>query len=233
MPKNLYKNKISTATITDQVDNILRRMILTGELTGNQQIKERELSEMLNVSTTPIKESLRRLEAEGLIYRKPRVGTFVSNFSKEVMLQTVFMRSALDGVAAFFACKNASDEELEELGQVVLDMEKSAKDDADSSVVRKQNELFHDKIRQCANNSYLSLLLSNMAQIDQLFRDLALTKQPVEVKRSFSEHQAIYMAISDRNAEEAERLMNSHVRRIAINIINKGHKTPCEETKEE
>lgn len=216
---NKYRDQIETGTITNQVDNILRKMILRGELKGSQQIKERELSQMLNVSTTPIKEALRRLEAEGLIYRKPRVGTFVSDFSKEVMLQIVFMRSALDGVAAYFACKNAADEEIESLGGLIREMKDLTDRGADSSLISQKNECFHDEIRDCAKNDYLTNLIHNMHEIDQIFRELALTHKPAEIKRSFAEHEAIYQAIKKRDSAEAERLMNSHVRRVAEYVV--------------
>ncbi len=214
-----YKDRIESTTLTEQIDIILRKMILKGEIKGGQQIKERELGKMLNVSTTPIKEALRSLEVEGLIYRKPRVGTFVSDFSKDIMLQIVFMRSALDGVAAYFACKNATNEEIENLEEIILEMKEASSQGMDSDVVRKQNETFHNEIRNCAKNDFLYGLVNNMHQIDQIFRELALSQKPVEMKRSYNEHEAIFQAIKRRDATEAERLMNSHVRRVAEDVL--------------
>lgn len=213
-------NLIDTVPIRDQVASVLRKMILTGELKGNQQIRERDLSKMLNVSTTPIKEALRLLQAEGLIYTKPRSGTFVSNFSKEEMMQVVFMRSALDGIAAYFAAKLASDEDLEELGQIIGHIKKLTNEAGSLDEISIHNELFHETIRDFAQNDYMKNLIHSMREIDHMFRELALNKEPVELKRSFEDHEAIYLAIRNRDAEKAECLMNIHIRRVAKYVVD-------------
>jgi DNA-binding GntR family transcriptional regulator len=100
---------VEAIPIRDQVVEIIREMILNGELKPEQQLSERQLGRELHVSTTPIKEAFRILQSEGLLYSVPRKGSFVSEFSKRNVLQTVYIRGAMEGVAAYFACQNITD----------------------------------------------------------------------------------------------------------------------------
>ena len=112
---------IESKPLREQVADIVRGMILRGDLKAGEQISERTIGQMLNVSTTPVKEAFRSLQAEGLIYTSPRRGSFVSEISIDNMLEIAFMRSSLEGVAAYYAAKNATDSHLAEMGRI-LDM---------------------------------------------------------------------------------------------------------------
>lgn len=103
---------VEAIPIREQVADIIRKMIVNGELKADQQISEREISQMLMVSTTPVKEAFRVLQSEGLLYSIPRKGSYISKLSRKNILQTVFMRGALEGVAAFFAARNATYNEI-------------------------------------------------------------------------------------------------------------------------
>lgn len=96
---------IESKPLREQVADIVRGMILRGEIKAGEQISERTIGQMLHVSTTPVKEAFRSLQAEGLIYTRPRRGSFVSEISIDNMLEIAFMRSALEGVAAYYAAK--------------------------------------------------------------------------------------------------------------------------------
>lgn len=71
-------NIVEAAPIRDQVADILRKRIISGDLANGEKLSERQISAELNISTTPVKEAFRLLQAEGLIYTLPRKGSFVS-----------------------------------------------------------------------------------------------------------------------------------------------------------
>ncbi len=97
--KDQLKDRIvESKPLRDQVADIVREMILKGQFKAGQQISERSIGQMLNVSTTPVKEAFRSLQAEGLIYTRPRRGSFVSEITIEDMLEIAFMRSALEAL---------------------------------------------------------------------------------------------------------------------------------------
>lgn len=213
------ESRLNVIPIRDQIANIIRKMILTGELKGGELIRERHFSELFNVSTTPVKEAFRILQAEGLIYTKPRSGTYVSDISVETMLQIIYMRSALDGVAAYFAALLATDEDIACLGKILDEIGKMIEQKASGEEISEKNAVFHEELRHLAQNDYLVTLIHNVNAIDAAFRSLALHK-PVEHPRSHCEHVAIYEAIKARDANKAECLMQEHIRRVANFVVN-------------
>ena len=71
-------NIVEAVPIRDQVADILRKRIISGDLANGERLSERQISAELNISTTPVKEAFRLLQAEGLIYTLPRKGSYDS-----------------------------------------------------------------------------------------------------------------------------------------------------------
>lgn len=170
---------VEAIPIREQVADIIRKMIVNGELKADQQISEREISQMLMVSTTPVKEAFRVLQSEGLLYSIPRKGSYISKLSRKNILQTVFMRGALEGVAAFFAARNATYNEImimEEALNCAGELVDKAQLTSEIAVrLTENNNLFHSTLRSASKNTYLVGLIDNMRSIDQSIRSVALT----------------------------------------------------------
>lgn len=209
--------------IREQVADIIRKMIVNGELKADQQISEREISQMLMVSTTPVKEAFRVLESEGLLYSIPRKGSYISKLSRKNILQTVFMRGALEGVAAFFAARNATYNEImimEEALNCAGELVDKAQLTSEIAVrLTENNNLFHSTLRSASKNTYLVGLIDNMRSIDQSIRSAAVTSTIDERIRAQKEHLAILKAVKEQNSEKAEQLINAHVRRVGIFVL--------------
>ena len=145
-----YENGIvEAAPIRDQIADILRRKIIRGELENDEKLSERRISAELNVSTTPVKEAFRQLQAEGLIYTLPRKGSYVSVNVVEHMYQVILLRSAIEGVAAYMAAKRMNDEIFE---TIQMPLEKAGEliehnaDDYDK--ISYYNRQIHEKTGQ-------------------------------------------------------------------------------------
>lgn len=205
--------------IREQIANVLRKMIINGDLKTGEMLSERRFSELFNVSTTPVKEAFRLLQAEGLIYTKPRSGSYVSDISVERMLQIIYMRSALDGVAARFAAILATDEELEYVGAILAEAGQLIEQNASGDEISSKNARFHEELRKLTRNEYLVNLIHNMNAIDSVFRSVALNRETIEHHRSHKEHTAIYEAVKNRRPDEAEQLMQLHIRRVAQYVV--------------
>ena len=207
---------VEAVSLREQVAGIIRRMIVTDELKANSAISERQISQTLGVSTTPVKEAFRILESEGLLYSVARKGSFVSEFSKRNMLQIVFMRSSLEGVAAYFASKNATDEEIA-LMEDALKMAGELIDKNElSPEIAEYNEVFHNTLRSASKNEYLISLIRNMRNVDDTIRNVAATTDEIEPPRAQIEHLEILKAVKEHSAETAERLIVSHIRRVGL-----------------
>lgn len=214
---NTYKI-IEQVPIRDQVADIVRRKVLKGEFQGDEKITERQISEMLNVSVTPVKEAFRVLQSEGLIYTKPRIGSFVSAFSKEITFQLVFMLGALEGTAAYFAAKFVTDEDiclmeeaLKEAGELL--------DPLKLTSLSKKNKEFHSILRNASHNDYLINLINNLQSLDRTFNEVSLSSDINEPLKAHYDHLSILKAVKRRDPEESEKRMVKHIRRIALFVM--------------
>lgn len=210
---------IESPPLRDQVADIVRTKILSGELESGQPISERVLSTQLNVSTTPVKEAFRTLSAEGLLYVKPRKGSYVSSISNEYMQQIVYMRSAAEGVAAYYATSLISAEEIHMLEEIIEDLSVALSQEIDIDMVRELNTQFHSIIRCACRNNYLIHLCNSMNAIDRRVRDLSFYTDDEEPYRAFEEHKDIMLAIKAGDPAVTEAKMVSHIRRVARLVL--------------
>lgn len=217
------KQIVDAIPLRDQVADIVRRMILTGELSADESISERSISQRLAVSTTPVKEAFRALEAEGLIYVKPRRGSYVSRLSADFMLQLVFMRGSLEGVAAFFATTNATQDEIDQMAEALDGSGKLIQAAGDPIDISKCNNRFHRALRNASRNDYLIGLITSMRSIDKTFREMSLMAADDEPARAHKEHMGILDALKQGDPEETECRMVAHVRRVAVFVIERNH----------
>ncbi len=96
------------------VYDALRAAILHGELAPGTALRETALAEQFHVSRTPVREAIRRLEAEGLVRVEPRRGAVVSELALDELDEIYDIRSALETLAATRAVTRISARELAE-----------------------------------------------------------------------------------------------------------------------
>ena len=151
-------NIVEAAPIRDQVADILRKRIISGELANGERLSERQISSELNISTTPVKEAFRLLQAEGLIYTLPRRGSFVSANASEHAYQVMLLRSSIDGVAAYLAAKRNNEELFRTMEEPLLKAEELINEGAeDSEMISHYNDAFHLAIREASGNEQITL----------------------------------------------------------------------------
>lgn len=210
---------IEQISIRDQVADILRRHIIAGDLKADERLSERQISLQLNVSTTPVKEALRVLQSEGLTYTLPRRGTFVSSAYKEQIYQTILLRSAVDGIAAYLAAElhddrsvRAISEPLELAGQLI------EAGSTDFEKISVYNDQFHEAIREATKGKQIINLGRNLRAIDNSLRKLINAGNLNAVKGRHLEHLSILKAIKEGEADKAEHLMVQHIRTHSLKI---------------
>ena len=101
--------------LRDQVYDILKKRIIFREIESGGKINEEELAKSLGVSRTPIRETLLRLEHEGIVKIIPRRGAFVVSQSKEKVIDLFQVREVLEGLVARLATENMNRELLDHL----------------------------------------------------------------------------------------------------------------------
>lgn len=218
---NTLHERISkqSRSIRELIYEVLKESILNGKYEAGFHLRERVLAKEFNVSTTPIKEALRQLGKEGLVITKARKGSFVSNSIMSSVEEITWARAALEGVAAGLAAVKRTEEELEQLYQIILKMEKYTKE-KNSEMLQKYNSLFHVHIRMIAKNDYISNQIESVRSFDQFIREKALSDKK-EHERAFKEHFLIYEKIKEQDTEGAENAIRNHINRTKTFALKK------------
>ncbi|WP_076371824.1 GntR family transcriptional regulator [Peribacillus simplex] len=181
-----------------QAYEYIRDRILNGELERGTKLVEERLAEEIGISRTPVRESIRKLEQEGLIKQKRVVNP------SDMDLRHIFqVRILLEGFAARHCASYMTEEALVKLEECVVTGRTGNMEE-----VMTANKEFHEIIVGSTNNPVMIDIIDRMQSIIYLFR-----KTVVYHKRPFliEEHNDIYDAILNHNGDEAERLMKEHL----------------------
>lgn len=214
------KKIIDSIPLRDQVVEIVHQMIFDGELKSNEKISERQISTMLQVSTTPVKEAFRVLQAEGFITCYPRKGSYVSGNIIEHLKQIAYLRSAIDGVAVYFAALYATKEEIKKCEAILEEAGELIRSQKSPDEISKMNDEFHSVLRNSAHNEYISNLGENIRSIDNLLRKAINKVDYKNLQDRQNEHQAILNAVRKGDSSLAEQLMIKHVRNAPIDVFD-------------
>ncbi|WFR62021.1 GntR family transcriptional regulator [Paenibacillus amylolyticus] len=181
-----------------QAYEVLRDMILQGTLSPGTKLVEEKLATDLNVSRTPIRESIRRLEQEGLVVNKR-----VVKLTETDLRNTFELRKLLEGHAAQCAAAFLSAQEVTALEHCVHAGHTGSKEE-----IMEANKEFHEIIMRASNNALMIDLFDKMQSVIYLFRQTVVYYQ-----RPFliEEHHQICEAIKAHDGQTAERLMKEHL----------------------
>lgn len=208
---------LAIASLREHVHRALRQAILSGRFESGSRLNERRVAEQLGVSTTPVKEALRQLEADGLVETKPRSGVIV-RFDYAWAEEMILARAALESTIAQLAARRHADGEGAALG-AILDAMRQATTDGEPEDLITLNETFHNHIHVMARSKYLGRLTDRQQLYDSGARRV-IHLDPDERQRALSEHVTIGDAIIARNADRAASTMRDHVLRSGESYLN-------------
>jgi DNA-binding GntR family transcriptional regulator len=200
-------------TRSDDVYERLREAILTGRARPNERLIEAELADRLQVSRTPIRESLQRLAAEGLVVSRRRGWVVLEHTSVEIR-EIYEARAALEGYCARLVAQRATDAQLKEIAS--LHHPKHNLKSSRQHLV-EINDRFHDAILAAAHNERLADMIRRNRTYYFTFR-IAQLYSDEEADASIAGHQAIVRALLQRDANRAEREMRAHID-LALAVI--------------
>ncbi len=202
--------------VANHVHRELRRAILMGQFSPGSRLIEVTLAAMLNVSRTPIREAISKLETEGLVKRAGGRGVVVEDASGR-LFEIITIRQGLEGAAVRLACQRASDEEL----AAILAFERDAVTPTNSVSVEdraEHNRLFHAALARASGSARLVSLLEEFYEYS--FGELMPHGTPAELNRLRRQHIAIAENLVRRNAEAAEQVVREHLETI-VHIFEK------------
>ncbi len=187
----------------------IKEAILSFQLKPGMALVEVELARQLQISKTPVRDALARLELEGLVTKEPYRGTTVCLLSRRNMVEMFQIRAALEGLAVRLACANFSADNIFE-AQALISRQHTAIESGDQDMAAAANRRFHDLFISRANNQWLIRTLNNLEDHLRRYRTLSLHQENRQ-ERSLEEHRVVVEAISQRNADAAEHAMRAHL----------------------
>jgi DNA-binding GntR family transcriptional regulator len=209
------------APLRRQVLDSLRQSIIAGQLAPGQRLTERELTQMMEVSRTVIREALRQLETEGLIEIIPNTGPVVRKLTAAEAKDLYRIRAVLEGLTARLFVENATKEQIKHLGdalEIVIDAYRQG----DAEKILEYKNKYYDALYEGANSESLGSMLAMLHARIWRWRALGLThpKRSAERSReSIKNLRAILTAIKKRNAEEAERITIEEAHKAAEEVM--------------
>jgi len=214
MPK---KSNPPKPRASDQVENELRRLILTLELEPGLAVSESTLMKRYGWGRTPLREAFQRLSEQGLLQTIPQHGVVVTPLNLFDFVEVMDAMSLVIGSAASLACKRLTEAELDQLDALVTQGESaaSAGDFEHLSVVDYE---FHSVLAHATGNKYLSDYLCRLHQIARRFNYAAWNRQRNPTS-SLDEHRQLAAIFRARDAAAAKAAMLQHIEGARQRVI--------------
>ena len=205
-----------TASLADQVFEKLENDIIQGVYPKGEILTELKLVEQLGVSRTPIREALRRLEQERLIADAGK-GSRVLGITEDDLLDIMNIRERIEGLAAYYATINMTDEGRAELSHIV-DLQEFYFNKNDPDHLRQVDDEFHDAICRLSKRTVITDTLIPLHRKTRRFRRIAMEDRERTAKTT-QEHRDIYEAIMAGDALLAKKLTKAHIANAKDHMI--------------
>jgi DNA-binding GntR family transcriptional regulator len=188
----------------------LRTLIIEGNLAPGARLNERELSEQLGVSRTPLREAFRMLAADGLLVQLPNRGAQVVALSADDVRHAFEVMASLEGLSGELAAQRVTDQDIELLRAMQAEME-TAHARRDLPVYYRVNREIHDRINAIAGNP---ILTHSFKTLNTRLHALRFRSNLVPAKwdQAVDEHRAMIEALASRDGVKLRDLLVGHLR---------------------
>lgn len=197
---NLKGNKINRVSMRNNAYEIIKDAIISGELKPEMKIKDKELSEQLGISRTPIREAMLRLEDEGFIVSKPNSFTMVAPINITEVKETYSIVIALESLALQEAFIHTTPSQLKQLAEI-NNLYKRAIEESNAKKCLQYDIEFHGHIVRMSKNKELEKLLTKLKEkiirIESFYFHNAIPKQ-----KSINEHDMIIDGLENKKYKE-------------------------------
>lgn len=198
---------------SDHAHALIRGMILSGELAPGAQLSEEALALRCQVSRTPVRDALRRLEADLFVRRSESQRTFVADWSLDDIADAFELRAMLEGLAARRAAARITAAGIERLKAHNRAIHKAVTaSPPDITAFLEHNREFHAIVLDSADSPRLASTLGRLIEQPVVWRT-AQNYDRENLLRSHKEHEELLAAFSRGDGDWAASIMNGHIRR--------------------
>jgi DNA-binding GntR family transcriptional regulator len=207
------------ASLAEEVYEAIFAQLMALKIPPGGRITVDAVAREFNVSQTPIREALGRLEGEGLVVKTHLVGySAAPQVSRQRFTELYQLRLLLEPDAACRAATAMTDAALRELTEAAGVMSHAGGPDERARYSRfaREDAVFHDKILAVAGNQLIRETLAHQHTHFHIFRLMFHSRVTEE---ALDEHSAILAAFSRRDPDEAERAMRTHIERSRDRLL--------------
>jgi DNA-binding GntR family transcriptional regulator len=187
----------------------IRQAIIDGTFSPGERLMEIQLADEMGVSRTPVREAIRKLELEGFVVMIPRRGTYVADISIRDITEIYEIRTCLDVLSAGLAAERITDEELEALNRLLVEIGQYIAENNMEKIV-EADTAFHDILYQASRNERLRSIINNLREQLTGIRGRSMS-YPGRLVETMDEHRALVDSIAARDVERAQNAARVHI----------------------
>ena len=206
-----------TTSLADVVYEQVEQDILTGVYKRGDVLTELKLSQRLQVSRTPVREALRRLEQDDLVECQGK-SIVVMGVTHQDLLDLLEIRLRLEGMVTARCCQRITSEELTALDEIIT-LQDFYVSRSLPEKIQESDGLFHRTIYAACGSRMLEKQLTNIHKRLVRYRKLSVSNR-ARAQQSTEEHKEIFRALASHDAALSEALAIRHVERARDNILH-------------
>lgn len=203
------------ATLADQAYGRIKQMIFDFTLMPGDRCSESEMAQRLEVSRTPLRQALQRLEREGFLQVMPKIGWQVAPLDFDTFDELYDLRVLIECHAAQHLAEAETRDTLATLADVWLVPPPERL--ADGAEVGQLDEQFHALLVRGSGNREMARVHREITERIRIIRRLDFTKS-ARVEATYEEHARILRAITRRRGDEAQRLLRAHIEQSKLEV---------------
>ena len=187
----------------------LQQLIANGDLSWGTRLVESQVAEKMDISRTPVREALHRLEIEGFITRSSTGGYYVSGLNRDDVLEIFGIRSVLESYAARLAARRRSQQEMDLLEERMAEYQQAL----DTGLLHELPEIntrFHDLFYSMSHSPRLIKMINDLKNQISRFRGFLLQNRD-RAEISNQDHQKILEHIRRKDGDRVEEVMKAHI----------------------
>jgi DNA-binding GntR family transcriptional regulator len=204
-------------SLSDRILTIIERAILTGSIKPGERLIETELARNLEISKSPVREALKRLEGEGIVQLVPRKGYFVRDIDRKSIEDFFDVMFILEPTSALLSLKKKSETVCSEIDEILDNMDRCLRK-KDYESYRALNDQFHGLFYSLTENEWIIKISRMLRKQAYILRSLSLYTKD-RFLSSIEEHRAIADAYKKGDKRLLEKAMKNHLTMFKENIL--------------
>ncbi|MCJ7834737.1 GntR family transcriptional regulator [Cuneatibacter sp. NSJ-177] len=207
------KEKREKTSCAELAYQSIRSLILNGEIKENDLVSENQIAAYLNMSRTPVREAVRRLEAERVLEVRKGSGTFLKPLTLKDIRNLFEVREHMEMLAAETALKHISDQDIQDLEEKLNAMLEDFRHGIKIEEARfsQTDGEIHDMLIDRSENGYVKYLMDQIYFNVDRYRAISYAVS-LDLEESTNQHLELLECMKKRDQEELQRMIRAHIR---------------------